>query len=269
MSFYTFKNRYFITGKIVAETPIHVGAQTSLMPTVSELPVLKTHTGLPYIPGSTLKGAVRAFTEKILRTLKKMNPKLDMWACNPLSEDGQCVNDRKKEKLVMKCTVNGVFNDEKFSKEILGLTCTACRIFGSKWVASRVLFKDALLTNSSEMIRLVEVRDGVAIDRDTGTAKSRMKFDYEAVPRGAEFSLQVVFENAEKWEVGLLLLALKSMGEGFPIGGIARGGLGWGTVNIEKVEVVSGSNLLSYLKTGEREACDPEELIDEFARRVG
>ncbi|MFN3975203.1 MAG: hypothetical protein ACK4K2_08040 [Dehalococcoidia bacterium] len=43
-------------------------------------------------------------------------------------------------------------------------------------------FQDALLANEGNMVRLTEVWDGVGIDRDLGSAKARIKYDFETVP---------------------------------------------------------------------------------------
>lgn len=67
--FFRFENRTMISATLVMETPISVGNRTSLLPAGSDLPVIKTPGGIPFIPGSSLKGAIRAYTERLLRTL--------------------------------------------------------------------------------------------------------------------------------------------------------------------------------------------------------
>ena len=89
--------------------------------------------------------------------------------------------------MVKRATKDNFFYDELFTKELIEKSCTACRLFGSPWLASRVHFQDAFLTNSQDLPRLTEVRDGVGIDRDLGSAKRRIKFDFETVGDLAAF----------------------------------------------------------------------------------
>ena len=150
--------------------------------------------------------------------------------------------------MVRRATKDNVFNDEALTKELLEKSCTACRLFGSPWLASKVHFQDAFLINSHDLPRLTEVRDGVGIDRDLGAAKRGIKFDFETVPAGVTFGIRIIVENAEDWEVGLLLLALRAMERGeLPVGGKTTRGLGWGELQGLKVEKVSSENLLDWL----------------------
>jgi len=53
---------------IVAETPIHIGAgNESMNPVEPDNSVIKDKDGKPYIPGSSLKGALRSWLESFLR----------------------------------------------------------------------------------------------------------------------------------------------------------------------------------------------------------
>jgi len=167
--------------------------------------------------------------------------------------------------MVKRATKKGSFDDEAFTKELWENSCTVCRLFGSPWLASRVYFRDAKLRNIEEMLLLTEVRDGVGIDRDLGTAKEGIKFDFEVVPKGAAFDIHILVENAEDWEVGLLLLALRAIKQGeLPLGGKTTRGLGWGSLEELKVEKVSKENLLEWLQG---QPCVPVEhsgLINSF-----
>lgn len=55
--FYEFDNRFIITATLEMKTPLSVGSRISLLPAGSDLPVMKTPQGLPFIPGSSLKGS--------------------------------------------------------------------------------------------------------------------------------------------------------------------------------------------------------------------
>jgi CRISPR-associated protein Csm3 len=268
-TFWQFENRWLIIATLRMKTALSVGSRASLLPAGSDLPVIKTPEGVPFIPGSSLKGVVRTYVERVLRTLDGMNtqhPGQRLWACDPLDEKNRCVTaDRKKELLA-----EAGEDDARFTGLIWQHSCTACRLFGSPWLASRVAFQDAMLANRESLLRLTEVRDGVGIDRDLGSAKTGIKYDFETVPAGAEFRITIVVENAEEWEVGLLLLALEAMKRGeLPIGGKTTRGPGWGELVDLKVQHVGKDNLLAYLtETAQPEQKDPTQLLRRFSEQL-
>jgi CRISPR-associated RAMP protein (TIGR02581 family) len=133
-----------------------------------------------------------------------------------------------------------------------------------------VAFQDAMLANRESLLRLTEVRDGVGIDRDLGSAKTGIKYDFETVPAGAKFRITIVVENAEEWEAGLLLLALKAIEKGeLPIGGKTTRGPGWGELVELNVQYVGKDTLLAYL-TGkvQPEPKDPTQLLRRFSEQL-
>lgn len=289
-AFFRFENRTTISAMLVMETPISIGSKTSLLPTGSDLPVIKTPDGIPFIPGSSLKGVIRAHTERLLRTLDAMGKKHEgerLWACDPLDEMNRWVIARCREgcegckgnccdkcHCCKSCMVklnqrNGILDDENFTKELWSQSCIACRLFGSQWLASRVAFQDAMLGNDNELLRLTEVRDGVGIDRDLGSARRGFKYDYEVVPGGARFDVRIVVENAEEWEVGLPLLSLKAMEQGeLPVGGKTTRGLGWGKLIDLKVQQIDKGTLLAYLRSSDVQTFEPSRFIDAFVKAL-
>jgi len=269
-AFWRFENRWCITATLRMKTALSIGSRISLLPTGSDFPVVKTPEGVPFIPGSSLKGAVRACVERILRTVDAMNAgqrSRRLWACDPLAEKRRCVNSGRKKELVEQVGED----DEQFTELLWEESCTACRLFGSPWLASRVAFSDAVLSNGDRLIRLTEVRDGVGIDRDLGSAKPRIKYDFETVPAGAEFAITVVVENAAEWEVGLLLLALEAVRRGeLPIGGKTTRGLGWGELtDPPRVQYIDKSNILTYLTDDKQpEEKETEQLLRCFVQQL-
>lgn len=246
-SFWQFENRWIITGILRMKTALSVGSRISLLPAGSDLPVMKTPEGVPLIPGSSLKGVVRAYVERLLRTMDELKHTHNgerLWACDPLDDQHRCIKAARKQELLEQAEKN----DARFTELVWKESCTACRLFGSQWLASRVSFQDAMLVNRDRMLRLAEVRDGVGIDRDLGTAKTRIKYDFETVPPGGEFGLKIIVENAEEWEVGLLFLALEAVRKGeLPVGGKSTRGPGWGELVDLKVQKIGKDNLLGYL----------------------
>lgn len=267
MSFFRFENRWEITATLRMTTALSVGSRASLMPAGSDLPVIKTPEGVPFIPGSSLKGVVRAYTERLLRTMDGLRCQINgqrLWACDPLDEQKRCVTGERKKQLVEQAQ-----DDEALTRNLREESCTACRLFGSPWIASRVSFQDARLVNREDLLRLVEVRDGVGIDRDLGAARTGIKYDFETVPAGARFGIRIIVENAEEWEVGLLLTALQAMREGLlPIGGKTTRGPGWGALEEIQVRRLTKEKLLDHLAGQPMEPVPAADLLKAFRPSV-
>jgi len=264
--FYTFANRYFIEADLVMKTALSVGAGTSVQPAGPDQPVMKTPDGVPFIPGSSLKGVVRSHLERLVRTLGCMGKTIDgqkLHACDPFSSP--CVSRKCKDELANKYLRGGILNDAEFTCELWQQSCTICRLFGSPWLSSRLYFQDALLTNQSELGRLTEVRDGVGIDRDLGSARPKIKFAFEVVPRDSVFRLRVIGENLQEWEVGLLLVALQAMERGeLPVGGKSTRGLGWAELRGLEVRRIEAQDLLDFLRGERPEAVSVQGLVQQF-----
>jgi CRISPR/Cas system CSM-associated protein Csm3 (group 7 of RAMP superfamily) len=96
-------------------------------------------------------------------------------------------------------------------------------------------------------------RDGVAIDRDTETASEGKLYDYQVVPGGTDFDFKAVVENAEDWELGLLMIGLNQFEtEKIPLGGGRSRGLGVVRLDIDQMRWVDVKDnpeyLLNYLQ---------------------
>jgi CRISPR-associated protein Csm3 len=103
--------------------------------------------------------------------------------------------------------------------------CDTCLLFGSPFNASKVTFND--LPVVEPWYELVEVRDGVGIDRDSNRAMEKIKYDFEAVPAQTRFAFQMTVDNPVDKELGLVAAGLLEMRNGFlRLGGIRSRGLG-------------------------------------------
>jgi len=262
--FFLFKNRYFITADVVMSSPSHIGKGESLEAVGTDAPVVKDLEGRPYIPGSSLKGMVRSEFESVLRGMDAQGITYNgkrLWACNLFEDRERCIPLKFKEEMEEE-SEKTERPDEELTNRIRGNLCTVCSIFGSTEMASRVHLKDAVLNNLGELIRVSEIRDGISIDRDTGTVRRGAKFDYEIVPAGARFGLEIVMENVDEWEVGLFLLLLKSWERGeMAIGGKTSRGLGWSKLENLQIQRVNRDKLVDYLLSGFRETVSQQNII--------
>jgi CRISPR-associated RAMP protein (TIGR02581 family) len=222
--FDTFTNRYLFSGTLTACTALRIGGGRSTGITGTDLPVVRDAIGKPFIPGSSLKGVLRSTIESIVRGV---NGK----ACNPLSNDDRCVPDAED------------FSDD----EIESKSCLVCQVFGSVNIASKVKVRD-LHVRESLWFGQFEVRNGVAIDRDTETAADQKLYDFEVVPVGTQFDCELVIENANDWQMGLLESGLRffEMGEA-EIGGGRSRGLGRVQIEWNIRNSIDAGTLLDYL----------------------
>jgi len=282
-----FDSRLFLTGTLHLDTSLRIGAgRTGDLQTATELSVVKDATGAPYIPGSSFKGALRAYVESILRTITEDELK---GACLCVTQvqgkaDG-CITTRASDRFQEQVeAIRKKIKDKKappdaLERFYLNETCRACQVFGSPWAASKALVRDLPVT--SEWLGRFQYRDGVAIDRDTETASEGKLYSFEAVPAGTEFAWEIIVENATPEEQGMLLLGLMGFQRGqVPLGGGRSRGLGRATLKLDlehSYELDTAREggkkaLLDYLFTGQgnkltREAM--ESKIDAFRASLG
>ncbi len=147
--------------------------------------------GKPLTPGSSLSGAIRARTEFIARTL---------WE-----------NDEKAVSLV----ISDMFGPEQKA----GIDNNNCL-----W-KSRLCIEENFIEGG-----IPEFKDRVAIDRFTGGSLDSAKFNEEPLEpenSGTPFLLEMMLENPQEWEIGLLLSTLKDFWLGHAsVGGEASLGRG-------------------------------------------
>lgn len=121
------------------------------------------------------------------------------------------------------------------------------------------------MLNSADLPYATQVRDGVGIDRDLGTARPGIKYDFEVVVSGAQFQIEVLAENIEHWEIGLLLGVLGIWEQGsLAIGGKSTRGPGWGKLENLVIGRVEQADLLEYLITHQLAPADREQFSQAF-----
>lgn len=172
--------------------------------------------GEPYVPGSSLKGAIRATCETVIRTF------VDGYKNSGVL----CYDDAPEEK-----TTCGEGEGED-AKPL----CMMCDTFGNTNRISKVSFDDAFLTNMGIFgDRAVQHRAGVSLKRTTG-AVDKGPFFIEFVPRGAIFEFKILCTNILPAELKLLLLALELFNQGrFKLGGQKSRGMGSVTFKVQGI----------------------------------
>jgi CRISPR-associated RAMP protein (TIGR02581 family) len=243
--FDVFKNRLEITGTLSTVTALRISAGRSTEPIGTDLPVIKDALGRPLIPGSSFKGALRSRLESFLRGVLGDDRKL---VANPAIEEEWSI-DKHEIKDFKEQFKN---NDLELTNVILANTDLVSRLFGSPWLASKFQVRDLTVLPDTWFGQYQE-RDGVAIDRDTETSADGKLYDFQVVPAGTPFEFRAVVENAEDWELGLLMIGLHQFEtEQIPLGGGRSRGLGVVRLDIDQLRWFDVEDdpvrLIDYLK---------------------
>jgi CRISPR-associated RAMP protein (TIGR02581 family) len=226
--------------RLTCRTGLHIGAGKSADLVGSDLPVLRDAAGRPLVPGSSLRGVLRAAVAAL---------------CGPLRLDAAV-----RRAPLATGTGDAELDQLHAQWNGLGLVDRLFGCIGGKdglTYASRVQISDAVAGGEA---LAVELRDGVGIDRDTRTARREggVKFDLEVVPAGTTFHGQVRLLNGEDFEVGVVAQALWMLDEGFVLlGGKSARGLGWVEVAVGTPRRVTAADILAGSAQG-----DPERAAD-------
>jgi len=219
-----FVNHCTIYLTIAPDGPIMIkSGKEGADPTKSDMEFVETyHAGgrSIYLPGSSLKGAIRAHAERIVRTVgsEKSNPdKLThLWANDPLIDNYDYLKDIKSGSTIYQLSS---FTDQ---------------MFGNTSIASRVRIEDAYPETSKPL--KIEERNGVAIDRVFGSVAVG-PFNYQVCTAG-EFRTKIHLKNFTLAQLGLIGLVLRDLDDGwFGLGFAKSRGLGNVSVKLNQAVV--------------------------------
>ncbi|MEM9153744.1 MAG: CRISPR-associated RAMP protein Csx7 [Cyanobacteria bacterium P01_F01_bin.33] len=238
--FDTFKNRLELSGTLTTITALRISQGRSTEPIGSDLPVVKDSLGQPFIPGSSFKGAMRSRLESFLRGIDQT-----------LANDPSDLAGSEWKNRIKALKTQHKDNDLALTHSLIDITDYASRIFGSPWIASKFQVRDFMVKKETWFGQYQE-RDGVSIDRDTETAADGKLYDFQVVPAGTMFDFKAIVENADDWELGLLMVGLHQFeNEMIPLGGGRSRGLGVVQLHLDEMIWVNPSNaqeLIDYLK---------------------
>ena len=223
MDFSTFKNKYILTGKIVVLNALHIGSGKEKDDRDAPFISLDDNKNF-YIPGSTFRGYLSTKLERFLDStngfkiknngeelneadvklifgytnLDKLETKIndkDNEEDRKLKENNRKIQDRIVAKFLNKEVKN--LKDEEFKENLKDL----------KSLAGRIHISDMPVLKDVDYV----TRDGIKIDRNTGATEKGAKFDYDVVPAGTEFELNIELENIENYQLDLIGLALNDI----------------------------------------------------------
>ena len=166
-----------------------------------------------YLPGSSLKGAIRAHCERIVRTIGGK-----VTTCDPTKPKTQCKD-----------------LEEKNSATLYKETCTVCQIFGSTKISAHARIADAYPVNPAEL--KLEERNGVAIDRIYGSTVPGALFNFQVLTAG-EFTTKITVKNFTTAQLALIALAIRDFDQQRVSIGFAKSrGLGQVNMKVNNVEI--------------------------------
>jgi CRISPR/Cas system CSM-associated protein Csm3 (group 7 of RAMP superfamily) len=180
-----------------------------------------------YLPGSGLKGVLRAHCERLARTadseVRRGRNRGRPLACDPLNESESCGGRMRKE--IKRQKEKDWPGSRKHSE-----SCFLCRMFGNTSIASHFQIADAYPTGEYR----TEERNGVAIDRVYGSVAVG-PFNYETVTTG-EFQTTLRLKNFTLAQIGLLSLSLRDLSlERVRLGFAKSRGLGLVSARVEEL----------------------------------
>lgn len=292
--------RHRVTGDLKFDTALHLGGGRNPAKG-TDSPIIRDGLGQPFIPGSSIKGAVRAAVERIV-------PNLGISACglyntgescpSALPESNELMQHLRKivenlgqpirkgsdlEKALVAVlqhkgkSLQNLPDPKNMTEEnwlyILDLyLCQVCKTFGSSFIASTLFFHDAPV-DREQWVGLTQVRDGVGIDRDSGRAVEGLKYDFETVPPDTVFKFSMTIETALNDPLGLGLAALvlhELVNGNVPLGGIRSRGLGRCHLDKDKtfVESLNLGDMEALKKYLKAEKLQPVQVNDFIAKHI-
>lgn len=164
-----------LKGTITTHTGLHIGgAKTSMDIGGLDLPVIKTPKGVPYIPGSSLKGKIRSLLAK---TEGSMDIRNDSNILRKMFGGIEVKEQNKKQEITRLIFRDAYFDEQAFAKD-----------FPKGQVKLETDF--------------TEIKTENTIKRTKGTAENPRTI--ERVPAGAIFHFEIVldkYDNAEAKEI--------------------------------------------------------------------
>lgn len=285
------RKHYVFKGTVVMDTALHIGGGREQL-SVSDSPIIRDPLGRPYIPGSSFKGAFRAAVERLVPNLAYLG--LHTCALQPGYPDCMSTNkDQDQAYGVIAGLMGREFRHNAAAMEALELLgcvtadadivtdalllqilddrlCATCKLFGSPRLAALAQFAD--LPVQEPWLDVVQVRDGVGIDRDSERARERIKYDYEVVPPGTGFNFYLTVENPGKNDLGLAAVGLQEFVNGMvPLGGIRSRGLGrchLEDLQVQTVNFEDPTALTTYLTQGPPAFQDAGPLLNQAIQQL-
>jgi CRISPR-associated protein Csm3 len=184
----TFLGKLILEGEIHCQTGLHIGAgKGSLEIGGADNPVVKDAFGMPYIPGSSLRGRLRALLEQ---TMGLAVPGELVYLSKRKGQEVRIhQSDRPDDEICVLFGRNPGRVDKVTGDPLEGAAATPARLT----VYDAPLLVDSITPQMRENLddELTEVKSENAVDRITSQANPRT---LERVPAGARFKFRMVLD---------------------------------------------------------------------------
>lgn len=184
----TFLGKLVLEGELICETGLHIGAgKGSLEIGGADNPVVKDAFGVPYIPGSSLRGRLRSLLEQ---TSGAAVPSELVYLSKRKGQEVRIhQSDRPDDEICILFGRNAGRMEKVTGEAIESSTATPARLA----VYDAPLVVESITPQMRENLddELTEVKSENAVDRITSQANPRT---LERVPAGARFSVRFVLD---------------------------------------------------------------------------
>jgi CRISPR type III-B/RAMP module RAMP protein Cmr6 len=241
--------RIRLEGTLTATSPTHIGTGETrpvdrvkkngenVTPESTDISMIARNClGLPYLPGSAIRGVVRNYLLQIFRSLPgNIAREKDF---EPVLADAKAANK----------------NQDVLFKEQYDEASLLEKVFGTPLWAGKIECWDAAATGKIDgsCFRDKEWDDerqcylvrSVAIDPVTGAAEAHKLYTFEVAPAGLSYNVNIVGQKLDDAELGMLLFALNGFNSQiYPltIGAMSGRGFGQMKYKLDKLYVLDDS----------------------------
>ncbi len=220
----TFYGKLILTGVLRARTGLLIGASQGGMEIGGvDKYVVKDARGRPFVPGSSLKGKLRSLSERLENRRLSSKGEVRIHTCESPDEFSTCYT----------CHLFGLPGEREFAEP--------ARLI----VRDAPLLEDSITPQMRDFMDLpyTEIKWENVLDRVTSAAVPRQ---FERVPAGAEFALEMVFSCYEEKDLDYLrrLFSLMKLLEDDALG--ASGSRGYGKVEFRDL-ILRWNSSASYM----------------------
>ena len=266
----TFLGKLILEGEITCQTGLHIGAgKGSLEIGGADNPVVKDAFGVPYIPGSSLRGRLRALLEQ---SLGLAVPGELVYLSKRRGQEVRIHHSDRPDDEVCILFGRNPGRVEKVSGEAIeATTATPARLT----VYDAPLIVDSITPQMRENLddELTEVKSENAVDRITSQANPRT---LERVPAGARFRFRLVFDVLcpedrpllARVAEGLRLLEDDALGGG---GSRGNGRVAFSALTLiwrSKDYYAKGANEINLLSASDLSALQQLVSAEDFAEKL-
>jgi len=247
-----FVNRYRLEGELCALTPTHIGTgetrsekrpkskEDKQEQETQEIAVIaRDFKGLPYLPGSALRGVVRHYLLQVFRSFK-----------HRLADDPNFEHEKFRD-LDQQQQITYMKNEASLLEQL----------FGTPFSESKVEFWDSPALNKVEALPdCVEkgwdkngqsyVVRSVAINPETGAAEAHKLYAFEVAPPGLRYHVNIVGQNLTAEELGFLLFGLHGFSSeifSLTLGAMAGRGFGRMCFELKNLYRVERADLKNWI----------------------